>query len=189
MLTLETFLLFVCQNRRIYFFWSNKNLKAICVEFAPETDKDPSRQRLIEAMLATSSSDDDDYDSKKPAPKTQGPPGASAAPRGNAFLSAQRGGGGGGGFSPSQPNTPNMSAYRSNGFNSINNANVNAMANVNLHNGLEDARSSFSTSSDNVSLNNSVGFNNRSNIANSQPAFTRLVQSKVIFSYIKTYFL
>ena len=131
-------------------------------------------------MLATSSSDDDDYDTKKPAPKTQGPPGANAAPRGNAFLSAQRAGGGGGGFSPSQPNTPNMSAYRSNGFNSIN----NAMANVNLHNGLEDARSSFSTSSDNVSLNNSVGFNNRSNTANNQPAFTRLVQLKAFFFLI-----
>lgn len=103
-------------------------------------------------MLATSSSDDEDYDTrKKPAPNAtfKSPPGggssfgAGQTQKANPYFS--------------QPNTPNISQHRYN--NNSNASTVNAMANMNLTNGVGSSgsagdtvsiRSSFSTSNENI---------------------------------------
>ena len=134
-------------------------------------------------MLATSSSDDDEYDKKKPTPK----PASATATNPNTtnskqatFLSPthnQKNNGFGVGSANnnanannlnhaanansnyySQPNTPNMSGYRNNANSSM----TNAMANVTLNGGGGDnasMRSSFSASSENLSLSNFQGNN------------------------------
>ncbi len=133
-------------------------------------------------MLATSSSEDEDYDEKpSPSPqasRSQYPPQHASFLTSHQQL--QRPGGGmitNQGSNPYQQ-SPNMNRNNANNFNNnnmynnmnmtTNNANynqlqnVNAMANVNLNNnnqmnnynnGFDDTRSSFSTSSDSVSLN------------------------------------
>lgn len=107
-------------------------------------------------MLATSSSDDDDYDRKKPTPKAA----TSAAGKTATFLSPQKNGyimgnGGIGVGSISSPNTPNMSGHHARQLN-------NAMAHMSLHNGDNASmKSSFSASSESVSLSNYQQPNNK----------------------------
>lgn len=103
-------------------------------------------------MLATSSSDEDEYDQKRRVThqsnlKSSGAPPAQSA----SFLSAQQKTG----STYSQPSTPNMAHTRSPMLANNLNPTVNAMSNLNLANGdTNSLRSSFSASSENLSLNN-----------------------------------
>jgi len=106
-------------------------------------------------MLLSSSSDDDDHDRKKPTPKSTAPGKAAAflSPLKNGY---NMGNGGVGVGSISSPNTPNMSVNHNN--RQLN----NAMAHMKLHNGDSTSmRSSFSASSESVSLKNYQQQNNR----------------------------